>query len=230
MKIYGLQKVSLLDFPCHVACTVFLGGCDFRCPYCHNMELAAMIAPPAMDDEEFFAFLKKRQGILDGVAISGGEPCIHSDLPDFIKKIRELGFKVKLDTNGTHPKMLRMLLDSHMVDYVAMDIKNSLGNYHTTCGVEKVDLTAIQESIQLLMNSDIEYEFRTTVVKEFFDDSSFEGISQLIAGARAYYLQSFTDRETVPCHNLHAPSKDDMLRYADICRKTIPNVSLRGID
>ena len=134
MKIHGLQKMTLLDFPGRVACTVFLGGCDLRCPYCHNYELATGKVPPVMDEEELFAFLAKRKGLLDGVAITGGEPCLHRDLPDFIAHIRELGYPVKLDTNGTHPAVLREILERGLVDYVAMDIKNCPEKYALTAG------------------------------------------------------------------------------------------------
>ena len=135
MKIHGLQKMTLLDYPGHVACTVFLGGCDLRCPYCHNYELATGAVEPVMEEEEFFAFLKKRTGLLDGVAITGGEPCLHRDLPAFMRRIREMGFSVKLDTNGTHPAVLREILDERLADYVAMDIKNSPVKYALTAGL-----------------------------------------------------------------------------------------------
>ena len=153
MKIHGLQKMTLLDFPGHVACTVFLGGCDLRCPYCHNYELATGQAPAVMDEEELFAFLAKRKGLLDGVAITGGEPCLHRDLPEFIAKICELGFPVKLDTNGTHPAVLREVLEQGLVEYVAMDVKNSPSKYALTAGVRTLDLAPISESIELLKSS-----------------------------------------------------------------------------
>ena len=230
MKLYGLQKMTLLDFPGRVACTVFLGGCDFRCPFCHNYELATGEAPALMDADEFFDFLKKRRGLLDGVAITGGEPCLHRDLPDFMRRVRELGFGVKLDTNGTHPEMLRRILAEGLSDYVAMDIKNSPTKYAVTAGIESLDLGAIKESVHLLLTSGADYEFRTTCVAEFHEDADFEAIGAWIKGARRYFLQIFTDRDTVPFGNLHAPTKEAMLNWAEIMRQYVPDTKIRGMD
>jgi pyruvate formate lyase activating enzyme len=230
MKIHGLQKMTLLDFPGHVACTVFLGGCDLRCPYCHNYELATGQAPPIMEEEELFAFLRKRKGLLDGVAITGGEPCLHPDLPAFIGRIKEMGYPVKLDTNGTHPATLQQVLEGGLVDYVAMDIKNSPSKYAMTVGLERIDPEPIRRSIDLLMQDTTEYEFRTTVVRELHEAQDFEEIGQMIAGASRYYLQKFTDRDTVPYGNLHAHSKESMQMFAEIVSKYVDYVSLRGVD
>ena len=230
MKIHGLQKMTLLDFPGRVACTVFLGGCDYRCPFCHNFELADGTAQPVMDDEELLSFLKKRQGLLDGVAFTGGEPLLHRDLPALLQKIRDLGFAVKLDTNGAHPAMLKQILEAGLADYVAMDIKNSPEKYAVTCGVDKLDLGPVRESISLLMNSGIDYEFRTTVVAEFHEAADFEEMGKMIAGARRYFLQCFTDRDTVPFEGLHAPSKEDLQQFAQIARQYVPDTQLRGVD
>lgn len=230
MKIHGLQKMTLLDFPGHVACTVFLGGCDWRCPYCHNYELATGQVPPVMEEEELFAFLAKRKGLLDGVAITGGEPCLRRDLPDFIAKIRELGFPVKLDTNGTHPAVLKEILDQHLVEYVAMDIKNSPAKYAMTAGVETLDLVPVRESVELLKASGIDYEFRTTVVDELHKAEDFEEIGMWIKGAKHYFLQCFTDRDTVPFEGLSAPSKGKLEACAAIAAKYVPDVQIRGVD
>ena len=230
MKIYGLQKMTLLDFPGRVACTVFLGLCDFRCPYCHNFELVDGTAVPLMEEEEFFSFLSKRKGLLDGVAVTGGEPTIHADLPEFLRRIRSLGFPVKLDTNGYHPGMLRRLLDEKLIDYAAMDIKNSPEKYASTAGRETLDLSPVRESIALLMGSGTDYEFRTTVVKEFHEQRECEEIGKMIEGAGKYFLQSFTDRDSVPFGGLSAASKEEMLLYADTARKYVRQVSLRGVD
>ena len=230
MKIHGLQKMTLLDFPGRVACTVFLGGCDFRCPFCHNFELADGSAKPVMEEEELLSFLKKRQGLLDGVAFPGGEPCLHRDLPDLIRRIRELGFAVKLDTNGYHPRLLQALLEEGLIDYAAMDIKNCPEKYALTCGVSEVNMDTVRESIALLMNSGIDYEFRTTVVEEFHQAEDFHGIGELIRGARHYYLQCFTDRDSVPFGNLHAPSKEALEAYAEIARQYVSDTSIRGVD
>ena len=230
MKIHGLQKMTLLDFPGRVACTVFFGGCDMRCPFCHNAELLDGTAPPVMDEEEFLAFLKKRQGLLDGVAITGGEPLLQKDMPEFTAKIRALGYPVKLDTNGTHPERLAKLMREGLVQYVAMDIKNSPERYAETAGLAQLDLAPIRESVSLLLESSTDYEFRTTTIAEFHDDESFEKIGPWIKGAKRYFLQRFTDRETVPFGGLHAPEEAQMLRWADIVRPYVPNVALRGVD
>ena len=230
MKIHGLQKMTLLDFPGHVACTVFLGACDFRCPYCHNYELVDGSAPPVLDDTELFRFLEKRRGLLDGVAITGGEPCLHRDLPVLMRRIRDMGFSVKLDTNGAHPALLSTILDEGLADYVAMDIKNSPEKYAVTVGLSSIDLTPIRESAGLLMRGQVDYEFRTTVVDEFHAGQDFEAIGAWIRGARQYFLQAFTDRDSVPFGNLHAPSKEAMGRYLEIARKYVPNSFLRGVD
>ena len=230
MNIQGLQKMTLLDFPGKVACTVFLGGCDLRCPFCHNSDLIGGNAPTLMDDEGLLAFLKKRQGLLDGVAITGGEPLLRGDLKELIVKIRGLGFAVKLDTNGSHPGRLRELLGEKLVDYVAMDIKNAPARYGETVGIENLDLAPFRESVKLLMASGIPCEFRTTVVAEFHDEKSFEEIGQWVKGAERFYLQRFTDRESVLNRTLHASEKADMERYADILRKTVRFVELRGVD
>ena len=222
--------MTLLDFPGRVACTVFLGGCDFRCPFCHNFELADGSASPVMDEEELLQFLRKRQGLLDGVAFTGGEPCLHKDLPALMRRIRELGFAVKLDTNGYHPALLREILDEGLIDYAAMDIKNTPEKYALTCGVNDINMEVIRESIGLLMHSGIDYEFRTTVVKEFHQAEDFPGIGELIRGAKHYYLQCFTDRDTVPFGDLHAPSKEDLETYADIMKQYVSSTEIRGVE
>lgn len=232
MKIHGLQKMTLLDFPGHVACTVFLGGCDLRCPFCHNYELATGKVPPVMEEEELFAFLSKRKGLLDGVAVTGGEPCLHRDLPELLARIRELGFAVKLDTNGTHPDMLREILERGLADYVAMDIKNSPGKYAFTAGMaaEPDFVSAVRESVRILMESGTDYEFRTTVVDELHEVQDFEEIGRWIRGAKRYFLQCFTDRDTVPYGGLSAPSKAKMEACAAIAKRYIADVQIRGME
>ena len=230
MMIHGLQKMTLLDFPGRVACTVFLGGCDFRCPYCHNFELADGTAKPVMDDGALFAFLEKRRGLLDGVAITGGEPCLHPGLIDLMRRIRALGFAVKLDTNGAHPDRLAAILDEGLADYVAMDIKNSPEKYARTAGLAQLDLAPVRRSVALLMAGDIDYEFRTTVVDELHEAGDFEAIGAWIAGARRYFLQAFTDRDTVPFGNLHAPSPERLRQYAAVAARFVPDTRLRGVE
>jgi len=230
MKIYGLQKMTLLDFPQHVACTVFLGGCDFRCPFCHNFELADGTAQPLMEEAELLDFLKKRRGLLDGVAFTGGEPCLHRDLPELLEKVRGRGFAVKLDSNGYHPALLETILDRGLADYVAMDIKNSPEKYARTCGREEVDLSIIRESIRLLMEKAPDYEFRTTVVQELHEAEDFHPMGRMIQGAKRYFLQSFTDRDTVPFEGFHAPSREKLVEYREISRIYVPDTQLRGVD
>lgn len=231
MNIQGLQKMTLLDFPEHVACTVFLGGCDFRCQFCHNYELVEGVMPAAMSEEEFFEFLDKRHGLLDGVAITGGEPCLRPDLPEFIKKINDAGYPVKLDTNGNHPDVLKKLLDEKLVAYVAMDIKNSPKKYAVTIGLDETfDLANVRESISLLLNSDIDYEFRTTVISQYQDENDFREIGEWIGGAKNYFLQGFTDRDAVPDHSLSAPTAEEMIKYRDIAKEFVNFAAIRGVD
>jgi pyruvate formate lyase activating enzyme len=230
MKIHGLQKMTLLDFPGRVACTVFIGGCDFRCPFCHNFELVDGTAKPIMDDEELLSFLSGRKGLLDGVAFTGGEPMINPGLPELIRKIRDLGYAIKLDTNGYHPETLEMLLKEGLIDYVAMDIKNSPAKYAMTSGLEQLDLEPVKRSISLLLEGDVDYEFRTTVLKEFHEADDFEEMGKMIKGAKRYFLQAFTDRDSVPFGNLHAPNKEEMTAFMVKAAPYVLEISLRGID
>ena len=230
MKLHGIQKMTLLDFPGVVSCTIFLGGCDFRCPFCHNFELIDGTAEPIMDDGELIEFLRSRKALIDGVAITGGEPCLHKDLPELIRKIRAEGYKVKLDTNGYHPEMLKAILDEGIVDYVAMDIKNSEEKYALTCGLDDINMDIIKESISILMNSGIDYEFRTTVVDELHEEADFEKIGEMIRGAKHYFLQRFTDRDSVPYGNLTAPSFKKMHKYCEIAHNFVTNTELRGVE
>ena len=230
MKIHGLQKMTLLDYPGKVACTVFFGGCDMRCPFCHNAELLDGTAPSVMDDEELLAFLKKRRGLLDGVAVTGGEPLLQKDLPELAARIRDLGYPIKLDTNGTHPDRLDRMIRDGLVQYVAMDIKNCPERYAETVGLQQFDIEPVRKSVQILLEGRTDYEFRTTTVAEFHDDESFEKIGPWIRGAKRYYLQRFTDRDTVPFEGLHAPTEEQMKHWADLIRPYVPAVELRGVD
>ena len=233
MKLYGLQKMTLLDFPGRVACTVFLNGCSFRCPWCHNYELAVESAEPVMEEDEFFAFLKKRVGLLEGVAVTGGEPCLSPELPAFLRKVREMGFLTKLDTNGAHPDMLEQILREGLADYVAMDIKNSPGKYLLTAGLAgnaEALLGKIRRSIGLIMELAPDYEFRTTVISQFHEEKDFAEIGEMIRGAKRYFLQSFTDRDTVPYGGLGAPGADELQRFAAQVRRFVPDVQTRGTD
>ncbi len=229
MEIYGLQKLTLLDYPGQVACTVFFGGCDFRCPFCHNYELVEGSIPPIMEENALLSFLQKRQGLLDGVCLTGGEPLLQNGLPDLMAAIRALGYRVKLDTNGGHPERLRKILNAKLADYVAMDIKNSPEHYPKTVGRPDYDLAPVKESVQLLLEGETDYEFRTTVVAQLHTESDFLAIGSWIRGARRYFLQPFTDRDTVPTAGLHAPPRETMERYAALARAFVPNTALRGL-
>ena len=230
MNIHGLQKMTLLDFPGKVACTVFLGGCDMRCPFCHNWELVDMNAPALMDEQELLRFLGGRVGLLDGVAFTGGEPLLRNDLADVIKKIRDMGFLIKLDTNGNHPDRLKAVLEEGLIDYVAMDVKNSRKRYGETIGLPGFDTSKVEESIQMLISGNVDYEFRTTVMKEYHDEESFKDISEMIKGAKNYYIQCFVDRDTVPTEGLTAYSADELRGFLEIVRPNVKNVGLRGVD
>lgn len=196
MRILGIQKLSTLDFPDQLACVIFTGGCNFRCPYCHNPELV-LPAPdaPTLDPEKVLAFLRERQGKLDGVAITGGEPTLHADLPELIQKIRDLGFKVKLDTNGTNPAMLAELLQKKMLDYVAMDLKYPIRRYAEL--THYPDITPIQKSLKLLLDSKIDYEFRSTITPRLHSEKEIEAMGQDIRGAKNWYLQNFRPGKTL---------------------------------
>ena len=231
MNIHGLQKLTLLDYPGRTACTVFLAGCNLRCPFCHNSELLDSGAvPPVMDDGELLTFLKKRQGMLDGVCITGGEPLLNPALPELLRKIKALGYPVKLDTNGCFSERLRGLVKEGLVDYVAMDIKNSPSRYAETCGLPDMDLSPVLGSIELLKSGTVDYEFRTTVVDELHDADSFYDIAELIRGAKRYFLQPFADRDTVAFAGFHAPEPEKLREYAEIVRPAVESVRIRGAE
>ncbi|MEE1085972.1 MAG: anaerobic ribonucleoside-triphosphate reductase activating protein [Schaedlerella sp.] len=235
MKIVGIQKMTLLDYPGKIACTVFLNGCNFLCPYCHNSELLNSEIQELMDENGFFSFLEKRTGLLDAVCISGGEPTLHSGLEAFIRKIKKMGYLVKLDTNGYRPEILRHLLEENLLDYVAMDIKNDLEHYELTAGVKNFDGKKIIESMKLLVEGNTEYEFRTTVAEEFHNEKSFEEINKLfqsISGEKKikkYFLQPFVDRDTVMFSNLHAPNVERLKIYAKYVELSVDDIQIRGI-
>lgn len=228
MNIHGLQKLTLLDYPGHTACTVFLAGCNFRCPFCHNSELLnAAIAEPIMNDDELLAFLQKRQGLLDGVCITGGEPTLQQELPNLFRKIKELGFKTKLDSNGTNPDMLKKLVNETLIDYIAMDIKAAPDNYKYLTGVT-TDMDKIKESVEFIKFCGIEYEFRTTVVKGLHQLQDFTKIGTWLKNARAYYLQPFINRDTVLQKGLDSPTTEELNSYLCEIKKYIPNSYIRG--
>ena len=229
MNIQGMQKLTLLDYPAHVACTLFCGGCQLNCPFCHNSELIQGPFDDGLGADKVLAFLKKRQGLLDGVCVSGGEPLLQPDLGDFLAEVKALGYKVKLDTNGGFPEKLAQLIDSGLVDYVAMDIKNTPARYPETCGLQDMDVAPFARSKNLLLEGRVDYEFRTTVVKEFHSFEDILTIGEWLQGARRYYLQSFVDREQVRDKSLSAYT-DKMLRnICDSLKPLLPCAELRGI-
>ena len=229
IKISGIQKLTLLDYPEHTACTLFVPGCNFRCPFCHNSELLSD-SPEYYDEKVLFDFLKKRAGVLEGVCITGGEPTIYTDLDRLIRSIKELGYKIKLDTNGYLPESLEKLIGEGLLDYIAMDIKNSPERYAETAGLpsDRFDVSRIESSIDIIMNSGVDYEFRTTVSSELFDEKSIAGAARLILGADKYFLQRFVMRDTVPSKTLTPPTEEAMKAYLGIAKEYVPNTKIRG--
>ena len=229
MYIKDFRKLTLLDFPGKIACTVFTAGCNLRCPFCHNAALVTKIEDGFIPEEEFFAFLEGRRGRLDGVAITGGEPLLQKDIESFIIKIKEMGFLVKLDTNGTFPDKLEAILKRGIVDYVAMDIKNSPEKYAETVATPTLDLGLIKRSVDIIMNSGVDYEFRTTVTHEMFSDGDIESIGKLIKGAKKYFLQAFIDSGNLIKEGNTQEDKAVMERYASIAGRFVSSCELRGI-
>lgn len=229
MRIDGLQTLTLLDYPGKVACTVFTSGCNMRCPFCHNASLVCGKVPPFMEKEEFFAFLKKRTGVLDGVCVTGGEPLLQEGLIPFLLEVKEKGFTTKLDTNGLLHDRLRAVVEAGAVDYVAMDIKNCKARYAETAGVPGLDLAPIEKSVQFLMEGSVDYEFRTTVVKELHNKADFDEIGRWLKGAKRYFLQSFKDSGDILSPGLSPMEKADLLEIRDRLRAEIPGVELRGV-
>lgn len=227
MNIAGVQKVTLLDFPGRVACEIFTQGCNFACPFCQNSSLIPITNTKEFSEEEVFEYLNLRKKILDGVVITGGEPTVQKDIKEFIKKIKELGLLVKLDTNGSNPKMLQELINDELVDYVAMDIKNIFSKYNITAG-KKVILDNIKKSINILKNSKIEYEFRTTIVKELHKIDDIVSICKLVGDAK-YYLQNFEDSDDVIDHSLHGFSHEELLFINNYLKDLFPNVEIRAL-
>lgn len=229
MLIKGFQKTTLLDFPQKVACTVFTGGCNFRCPFCHNASLVTHMRPEdTVSKEDILSYITKRKGILDGVCITGGEPTLQHDLADFCREIHDRGLLVKLDTNGALPEKLAPLMEQGLVDYIAMDIKNSKEEYARTCGLAEFP-QGVEESIRMIMSSGIPYEFRTTVVREFHTVESIRALAEWISGTEQYFLQAFTDSGDLIGQGLSAFSEEDMRTLLDAALAFVPNAKLRGI-
>lgn len=230
LRIDGLQKMTLLDFPGKVACTVFTGGCNFRCPFCHNALLVTKLPEkPDYSEEEILIFLEKRTGLLDGVAITGGEPLLNPDIADFIRKIRSMGYAVKLDTNGSFPERLKAIVGEGLVDYVAMDIKNRKEKYAETIGLKNLDLSKIEESVEFLKTGAVDYEFRTTVVEQFHTVEDIRAAAEWISGAKRYFLQNFVDSGELICGEVSGVDKETMLKMKSAAADFVPQTEIRGI-
>ncbi len=229
MRISGFQKMTLLDFPGKVACTLFTFGCNLRCPFCHNASLVLGGAAEKHTEEEILSYLKKRKGLLDGVCITGGEPLLQPDIADFIKKIKALGYAVKLDTNGCFPEKLKELVEGGLVDYIAMDIKNCLAKYPETVGIKNFDTAPIKESIDFLINSNIDFEFRTTIVRELHTAQDIKTLAEEIKGAKRYFLQNFVDSGDLIGENLSSADREVLEEMKREAEKTLDIVEIRGI-
>lgn len=230
MRLSGFQKLTLLDYPGTVACTVFTSGCNLRCPFCHNASLVLPGDDTTLEVSDFLDFLKKRQGVLEGVAITGGEPLLHADMPTFLEKIKALGYKIKLDTNGTKPELLKHCVSNGLVDRVAMDIKNAPEHYPETVGLPVVDMDAVTASKDFLLQDHVAYEFRTTVVKGLHTADMLVSLAKWISGAKEYYLQQFKDSgNLLAADGLGAFSAEEMHALADAVRPYVPVVAVRGI-
>lgn len=221
-----MQKLSVVDFDKHIACTLFTSGCNFACPFCHNSGLVSD-KENEITENVIFDYLYKRRNIIDSIVISGGEPTLYPDLPDFIAKLKKLNLLIKLDTNGTNPEMVKYLYENHLIDYIAMDIKNSFDGYPQTIGRD-TSLDKIKESISYIMSCGIDYEFRTTLVKEFHTTNNIRQIARQIAGAKKYYLQKFVDSGNCIASNLTEIPKSQAEDFVEILKEQIPNTSLRG--
>ena len=227
MKICGIEKFSMVDWDGKIVCTLFASGCNFRCPFCHNSSLALSNANQ-IDQDEIFSFLEKRKGLLDGVCISGGEPALHQDLADFAKKIKDMGYSVKLDTNGTNPNMLQSLIETGLVDYVAMDVKNSPHKYHTTIGVQTANFDDVLKSVAIIKKSGIPHEFRTTIIKEFHTEDDMKHIADTLSGCDGYFLQKYVDRDDCISHGFTPIDKETAVKWLAHFNGKAKRTALRG--
>lgn len=227
MKIAGFQKLTLLDYPSKVACIIFTQGCNYKCPYCQNSGLIGHENEELIDEEEIFAYLNKRKGVIDGIVISGGEPTIQKDLKAFMKKVKDMGFMIKLDTNGSNPNLVEDVINEGLVDYIAMDIKNVLELYQDVTDV-KPNIVNLKRSIDLIKNSPIEHEFRTTIIKNIHDIDKILEICSYVAGERMF-LQNFVRSENVLGKYLEPFSETELIEIDNIIKEKFPNVRVRGI-
>lgn len=230
MLIKGFQKLTLLDYPGKTACTIFVGGCNFRCPFCHNASLVLDINEGEIcETDKVLSFLNKRRGLLDGVCITGGEPLLQKDIKDFVWNIKNMGYSVKLDTNGYSPEKLIKIVNEGLIDYIAMDVKNCIEKYSITAGIN-VDINKIIKSINFIMGSGVGYEFRTTVVKEYHNVSDVEKIAHMINGAEKYFLQSFVDSGNVIQSGLSSVDEDTLEQMRGVCLQHVKNTNIRGLE
>lgn len=229
MIVEGLQKLTLLDYPEKIACTVFTHGCNFRCPFCHNASLVMRDDNQRITQQQLDEFFTKRKGILDGVCITGGEPLLQKDIKEFIENVRTYGYLVKLDTNGSNPEKLSELINEGLLDYVAMDIKSSPEKYAPTVGVDNFDVEPVKKSVEILKKGSVPYEFRTTVVRELHSKEDFRAIGEWLSGCEKYFLQQFVDSGDVICDGMSAYSAEEMSEIKDVVAEYIPSVELRGV-
>lgn len=230
MLFCGLQKLAMVDYPGKLAATVFTGGCNLRCPFCHNALLVTRLdESPRLEEADILAFLSTRTKLLDGVVLSGGEPLMHPDAADFLRKVRELGFSIKLDTNGFFPERLANLLEENLLDYVAMDIKSSLDCYPAACGVPELDTAPVEESVRLLQKSGVEFEFRTTLVRELHTAEKLVAIGQWLEGSPLYFLQNFVDSGNLIQSGYHGFTPQELQDFAQLVRPFFGRVQLRGV-
>lgn len=230
VKIYGLQKLTLLDYPGKMAATIFTGGCNFRCPFCHNRSLVFLNENQGeINEETLFEYLEQRKNMLDGICITGGEPLLHNGIEDLIRRIRDIGLAVKLDTNGSRFDMLKNLVEKGLLDYVAVDIKNTLDKYAETIGLETYDTSEIEKTVAYLLEDHVDYEFRTTVVKEFHEDTDFKKLGEWIKGAKRYYLQNFEEQESCIKQGLHEVGIEKLKEMRDVVIDYVQEVAIRGV-
>lgn len=229
MKISGFTKLTLIDYPNKLACIIFTKGCNYRCPFCHN---SSLIKPNKndvfIDEKEIFDYLKKRKGLLDGICISGGEPTIQGDLYDFLLKVKKIGYLIKLDTNGSNPDLLKKLIDEKLVDYIAMDIKNSFDNYQKVVNIKNLKIEDIKKSIKVIENSGIDYEFRTTIIKEYHSLDDILKIRKMLAKKSNYYLQNFKNSEGVIDKTLHGFSTQELEELSQLIKNKNLNIKIRN--
>ena len=230
MRFGGLQKLTLLDYPEHVACTLFTIGCNLRCPFCHNLSLVVgnLEKLEQITQEEALAFLRKRSNVLEGVCITGGEPLLQAGIEEFITQVKQMGYKVKLDTNGAYPDKLRQLVEAKLIDYVAMDVKNSKTMYNKTCGCV-VEMEDVCKSVEFLKSGVVDYEFRTTVTGTFHSDKSVEDMALWLQGAKRWYLQQFVNSGELIDNTVVGVDEQTLTRFQQIAQKYVPNTQLRGV-